>query len=566
VVRRLNLRMNKFHLDNELVKSQALFQQGKHAKAKAILLNIIRQVPDHFEASRLLGYIAGAGADYRGALKYLSVATDVNPASIESWYYKGMALQKLGQHEKAVTCFREALRMHPVFFEGLHDIGLSLTQLGRFDESLANFDKALAINALSWESHFNRGIALGALTRYEEEIESYDKALSLNPGDSRIIANRGVALAELGRLQEAIAWLDKSLAVNPANAEALASRGSALSGLGRYDEAAESHNRALAIAPDYPEAHWNLSHIHLLCGDFDKGWKGYEWRWKTKRFRTALRKSAKPQWLGKQALQGKRILIYSEQGLGDTIQFCRYVELVAALGAEVILEVQAPLKTLLSGLKGVHRILARGETVPDFDFHSSLLSLPLAFESRLDTIPGRNSYITACPDLASKWSARMNNAGGRHIGIVWAGSATNTNDRNRSLPLEAFLPLTKVGLMPVSLQKDLKAADKAVLDKHPEILHFEEDITDFSDTAALIGSVDLVVTVDTSVAHLAGAMGKPVWILLPHEPDFRWLLNRDDSPWYPTARLFRQPAIGDWNTVIDDVTRELTSFGKVSSV
>jgi tetratricopeptide (TPR) repeat protein len=557
--------MSKFHLDNELVKSEALFRQGKHAKAKAILLNVIRQVPDHFEALRLLGYIAGAGDDYRGALKYLSLATDVNPASIESWYYKGMALQKLGQHEKAVSCFGEALRLHPVFFEGLHDRGLSLTQLGRFNEALASSDEALAINALSWEAHFNRGIVLGALKRYEEEIESYDKALSLNPGDSRIMANRGVALAELGRSQEAVEWLDKSLTVNPANVEALASRGSALSGLGRYDEAAESHNRALAIAPDYPEAHWNLSLIHLLRGDFDKGWKGYEWRWKTKRFRPALRKFAKPEWLGKQALQGKRILIHSEQGLGDTIQFCRYAELVAALGAEVILEVQPPLKTLLSGLKGVSRVLARGETLPDFDFHSSLLSLPLAFETRLDTIPGRNPYITARPDLVSKWSARIQATGGRRVGIVWAGSATNTNDRNRSLPLEVFLRFTNAGIMPVSLQKDLKAADKAVLDKHPEILRFEEDITDFSDTAALIGSLDLVVTVDTSVAHLAGAMGKPVWILLPHEPDFRWLLNRDDSPWYPTARLFRQSAIGDWNTVMDEVTRELGRFGQVGS-
>jgi tetratricopeptide (TPR) repeat protein len=558
------MKRSNIDTDENLRKSWTLFQQGKYPKAKALLLGIVQKSPDNFEALKLLGYIEGMKENYSGALKYLTLATAANPSSMEAWYYQGLALQKLGRHEKAVACFDEALRLHPGFFEALNNIGLSLNEIGRSDEALERLDKARTLNPLSWEVNYNCGLVLGKLKRYREEIESYDRALLLNPHDAGILANRGVALSELGRDEEAIEWFDKSLAINPANAEILTNRGAALDKLARYEDALDAYRRALSIAPDYPEAHWNLALSRLLLGDFENGWKEYEWRWRTRKIKPSLRTFAKPQWRGQAPLAGRKILLYSEQGLGDTLHFCRYVELIAEMGAEVILQVQPALKTLLAGLQGVSRILATDEVAPDFDFHCPLLSVPLAFGARLDTVPCRIPYLTACSDLAAKWHVRLENDGRRQIGIVWSGSTTNTNDRCRSIPPKLFSRLMDVDARFVSLQKEIAPDAAAFFDAYPEMRHFETELNDFSDTAALIQSLDLVITVDTAVAHLAGALGKPVWILLPYRPEFRWLLNRDDSPWYSTARLFRQPERGDWEGVIADVVHQLARWDHAS--
>jgi tetratricopeptide (TPR) repeat protein len=558
------MKISNIDTADKLRKSWTLFQQGKYPKAKAMLLSIVQKIPDNFEALKLLGYIDGMKGDYSGALKYLTLATAANPSSMEAWYYQGKALQKLGRHEKAVVCFNEALSLHPDFFEALNNIGLSLNEIGRSDEALERLNRARVLNPLSWEVNYNGGLVLGKLKRYQEEIESYDRALVLNPLDARILANRGVALSELGRDEEAIEWFDKSLAINPDNAEILTNRGAAMDKLARYEDALDAYRRALSIAPDYPEAHWNRAISRLLLGDFEHGWKDYEWRWKTKKIRPSLRTFAKPSWRGQETLAGKKILIYSEQGLGDTLHFCRYVELVAGMDAEVIFQVQRPLRTLLAGLKGVSRILASDEALPDFDFQCPLLSLPLAFGTRLDTVPCRIPYLAACPDLVSKWRVKLENDGRRQIGIVWSGSATNTNDRYRSIPPELFSRLMDMNAQFVSLQKEIAPNAMAFFGEYPAIRHFEAEINDFSDTAALLQSLDLVITVDTAVAHLAGAMGKPVWILLAYRPDFRWLLNRDDSPWYPTARLFRQSELGDWDGVIADVAHQLVRLDHAS--
>lgn len=549
--------MSSFDLATELPKARALFQQGKHAKAKPLLLKILRHLPDHFEALQLLGYMAGAGNDYQSAAKYLSRAAHINPLSAESWYYQGVALQKLKQHEKAIASFAEALRLHPDLFEALHDTGLSLSQLMRFDEAVTYFDKALAVDRLAWKAYYNRGVALGNLKRYEEEIASYDQALAINPTDAGTLANRGVALGELGMNAEAVEWFQQALKMEPKNFVILSCLGTSLAGLARYDEAMDLQNQALKLKPDYPEAHFNRAILKLLRGDLENGWKEFEWRWKTAKFAPHRRISTRPPWTGKQPLRDKSILIYHEQGYGDTLQFCRYVPLLAELGAKVILEVQPPLKSLLSELPGAHQVIASGEPVPDYEFHCSLFSLPLAFNTQLETIPNPAKYIQAPAGLVSEWSKQLKHAGTKRIGIAWAGSRTNINDRNRSLPLEMLLPLVRLPITLVSLQKDLKAQDRAFLDAQPNILRFEEQLRDFSDTAALIESLDLVITVDTSVAHLAAAMGKPVWILLAYAPDFRWLLDRSDSPWYPTAKIFRQPEIGNWTAVISEVVQRM---------
>jgi hypothetical protein len=292
-------------------------------------------------------------------------------------------------------------------------------------------------------------------------------------------------------------------------------------------------------------------------GDFDRGWKEYEWRWKSVQLANSQRNFAQPLWLGKESLTGKTILLHSEQGLGDTLQFCRYIKLVSELGARVILEVYKPLSALLTRLDGVAQLVETGGPLPAVEFHCPLLSLPLAFKTGLNTIPARVSYIASNPGKVTEWRARLGKRTKPRIGLVWSGRTEHINDRNRSIPLSDLLKSLPNAYQYISLQKEIGQKDKETLGSRADILHFGEQLADFTDTAALCELMDVVISVDTSVAHLAGAMGKAVWILLPFCPDWRWLLDRADSPWYPTATLFRQDVMGDWGGVLRKVQAEL---------
>ncbi len=319
-----------------------------------------------------------------------------------------------------------------------------------------------------------------------------------------------------------------------------------------------SYRKALTIEPDYAPAHWNESLCRLLIGDFERGWKKYEWRWKCDQDLLATRNFSQPLWLGREDLTGKTILLHAEQGLGDTIQFARYAQAVAQKCAKVILEVQPSLRSLLSEISGAYKVLSRGEPLPEFDFHCPLLSLPLAFNTRLETIPATIPYLGARAAVVKRWEDNLGKRDVPRVGIVWSGLSTNVNDHNRSIALSRLAALAGPSVKLVSLQNEVRAEDEKALAANKQILHFGSELEDFSDTAALVSLMDLVVSVDTSVAHLAGALGKPVWILLPFAPDWRWLVDREDSPWYPTARLFRQPKIGDWDSVIDKVKQDLS--------
>jgi hypothetical protein len=295
-------------------------------------------------------------------------------------------------------------------------------------------------------------------------------------------------------------------------------------------------------------------------GDFERGLAKYEWRWKNDLLELRGRDFAQPLWLGEGKIADKSILLHSEQGLGDTIQFCRYAPLVAARGARVLLEVPAPLHTLMTSLHGVGQIVSRGEALPDFDLQCPLLSLPLAFGTEIETIPSSVPYLQALPADVEKWRERLEHSPRPRIGLAWSGRSAHKNDHNRSISLIALLPLLNVGATFVSLQKDVRPGDAKVLGQRPDILDYGEALNDFSDAAALIANLDLVISVDTSVAHLAGALAKPVWALLPYVPDWRWLLDREDSPWYPTARLFRQDETRAWGNVIVSVHGALNDF------
>jgi hypothetical protein len=322
-------------------------------------------------------------------------------------------------------------------------------------------------------------------------------------------------------------------------------------------EAADALRQAHTLKPGMPEALFNESLLRLLQGDYAAGWRLHEHRWATEQ-RGAGRGFGAPLWLGDAPVAGRTILLHAEQGLGDTLQFARYAPLLAERGARVILEVPPPLVALLAGLGGVERIVARGEPLPVFELHCPLLSLPLAFGTTIDTIPAAVPYVSVPESHRRKWAARVPSGGVRRVGLVWYGNRQHRNDRLRSLPAEALGPLlTMAGVQWHCLQKGAGSAADAAVAASARMVNLTAEIADFADTAAYLEQLDLVVTVDTSVAHLAGALGRPVWVLLPFVPDWRWLLEREDSPWYPTARLFRQPALRDWDAVLRRVAAAL---------
>ena len=347
---------------------------------------------------------------------------------------------------------------------------------------------------------------------------------------------------------------DRALALSPGNAEILTNRGSALAELGRHHEALTCFREATAARPTYALAQLSEAMQLLRLGDFREGWKKYEWRWSTGGGRRP--DLPEPLWLGNESIDGKTILLHAEEGLGNTIQFSRYAAAAAQRGATVILQVQSPLKTLLAGLPQV-QVIASGDTLPAFHTHCPLMSLPHAFATDLDTIPPHTElYLPA--DLLSSWQSRLERIASPRVGLAWAGNANHPNDRHRSIPLPSLAPIFSApGVQFIGLQKDLHDGDAEILASHPDVMHLGEQLADFADTAAAISQFDLVITVDTSVAHLAGSLGKPVWIMLPFAPDFRWMLDREDSPWYPTARLFRQTDNGDWATVVARILLEL---------
>jgi Tfp pilus assembly protein PilF len=432
--------------------------------------------------------------------------------------------------------------------------------LKRYEEALASYDRALTLQPDYPEALSNRGRTLHALKRFEEALSCHDRALTLRRDYAEALANQGLTLHELKQYEAALSCHDSALTVRPNFAEALYNRGNTLRELNSFDEALSSYNRALTLRHNYADAHFNEALCRLATGDFDRGWRKYEWRWDAEQT-NQRRNFDRPLWLGSDEIAGKTILLHAEQGLGDTIQFCRYLPLVVERGAEVILEVQRPLQELMSdSFTSAAQIITQGAPLPDFDMHCPLLSLPMAFGTRLETIPSATPYLRASPQVAKNWNARLGSAGRPKIGLAWSGNLRHKNDHNRSMRLAALLPLLDVDATFVSLQYDVRADDTAILKARSELLHFGDELKGFSEPAALISNLDLVISVDSSVAHLAGALAKPVWVLLHFIPDWRWLHDREDSPWYPSARLFRQDDTRTWDSVIARVRAALYDF------
>ena len=595
---RLVLAADKKQFDALHLLGMIEFQRGRFNEAYQLFRQAAKINPRSVQARSNLGLVLQQLDRPEEALAALNKALSIEPDNLLALNNRGHVLWRLKRPEEALSSLDRALAIKPDYADALCNRGNALVDLRRLDDALVSYDQALAINPHDAPTLTNRGNVLWALNRQEEALQSYEKALAVNPDDLSALIDRGTALLNLRRGEESLACFDRALRVKaddpylvfkrgsaliacdryeealdcfdqafsivPGDADVLDDRGNALAALQRHAEAIASYDQALTITPESASVHWNRALALLRAGDFEQGWKEYEWRWKVDAPWSVPREFPKESlWLGEQRIEGKTVLLYAEQGFGDTIQFARYVSLVAGLGARIILEVQPELKTLLSDFKGVDVVIAKGEELPQFDFHCPLLSLPLAFGTRLETIPAATPYLHASSEAAKEWDTRLEGHGAKgrpRIGLVWSGRQTHSNDHNRSIALRALLPLLDAEATFVSLQKDIRPEDVMVLKERSDIPNLGDSLESFSDAAALVSNLDLVISVDTSVAHLAGALARPVFVLLPFVPDSRWLLDRDDSPWYPTARLFRQPKVGDWQSVVRRVANEIAAF------
>lgn len=518
----------------------------------------------------------------------------MQPQNVEAHVNRGTVLLQCRRVDEALACYNKALALQPKHVSALINRGHTLLALHRFDEALASYDQAIALDATRPGAFNGRGDACLGKLRFEEALAAYERALSLKADQPEVLCNRGNALQKLGRPSDAIASYEQALKLAPEHAIALANlsgalrqmhrheealqyadralvqddklagahmnRGNALLDMERLNEASASFATAVSLQPDDVDMQWALGWSSLLAGDWARGLPLFEVRWRKPGFSSQPRGFTQPLWLGDTDIQGRTILLHAEQGLGDTLQFCRYVPMVVARGARVILEVQPPLKKLMASLVGGVQIVGTGEPLPAFDLQCPLMSLPLAFKSTPDTVPAPASYLSADAAQVQAVAQRLGPRTQPRIGLVWSGNAAHRNDLNRSMPLATLLSALPGGVQYHCLQKDIRESDMAVLKNRPDVSHMPDLLQSFDGTAALLDQMDLVISVDTSLAHLAGALGKPCWILLSRAPDWRWLVRRQDCPWYPSARLFRQQAWGQWDQPLREIAQALPTW------
>jgi tetratricopeptide (TPR) repeat protein len=485
-----------------------------------------------------------------------------HPNDADALHLYGVLQHRSGNLESAIRLFKKAIVIDPNFAEAYNNLGNAIRDKGSLKEAIIYYQKALQIDPNFAIGHNNIGNVYLETDQPDKAKEFFKKALQIDPNFAEAYNNLGKALFDIGNHNEAILYCQRAIQIKPDYAEAYYNLGSVLVEEIHLNEAIKCFQKALQIKPDFASAHWNLSHTLLLSGKFEEGWKEYEWRWKLKGVMQE-RNFPQPQWDGHD-INSRFILLHAEQGFGDTIQFIRYAPLVAQRGAKVIVECQQELVSLLKNVEGVYNVVSYGKTLPAFDVHCPLLSLPLLFDTKLETIPARIPYIRADATLVQKWRNRIGDVGSAiKIGLVWAGNPKLKFGHSRSCTLSAFALLSEFNEITLySLQKEKASEDAKNPPEGMKIIDYMDDVNDFSDTAAFIQNLDLIISVDTSVAHLAGALGKPAWILLPFVPDWRWMTDRTDAPWYPTMRLFRQPSRGDWGSVMELVKKELVQFLK----
>ena len=490
------------------------------------------------------------------ALSEFREAVEINPNDAIAHYNRATAQHSLNQSTLALKSYSRAIELNPDYAEAHFSRARLHEESARWQEALSDYDRVLAIQPGFRQAHFHHGNVLVQLKRWDNAVASYDRAVSCDPEHVVAHLHRGNVLRHLQRWEDALSSYNRAISVNPDQIDGYFNRGVLFEQIKQFAEAVASFDLAIAIRPDFAPAQYNRALVQLATGNLVQGFENYEWRWKNREMSMdpAKYRGIMPLWLGHESLEKKIILVFSEQGLGDTLQFCRYIKLLASRGAKVILEVQPPLVGLLADIEGASAVIPRGGVIPHCDYKCALLSLPLAFKTTLEDIPSEGKYLHVDPARIARWQTRLGPRARPRIGLAWSGNAQYPNDHQRSMSLETLVEHLPRQFEYFCLQRDVRPRDRVTLDANPFIV---DHAPDFVDAAALCECLDLVISVCTSVAHLAGALGRPLWVLLAYNADWRWLEDRDDSPWYPSARLFRQATIDDWRGVAARVSKEL---------
>ena len=570
-----HLRAGKM-LDAQVCAQQALTADPAHADSMH-LMSLLTIDAQHFDLAAewarravaqdpkpqylfTLGSVLRQQKQFEEALAAFEQATRLKPEVADLWRAVANVMVDLNRTDRAAAAFAHLVKLNPRDRDAAYNAGSLLYRSGKAREALPWLQMSDELQANHAPTLQMRALALFDLDRFDEALADIQRAHDLDPAQADICNNAGAFLHRLGRDEEALAWFDRALQRRPAYPASLCNKGAALTHLHRFDEAMAVYRRSRAIDPGYAEAEWALALLNMLRGNFEAGWTGREVRWRVPDLSIAHFDYIQPKWLGHGSVEGRTVLVHVDEGLGDTIQFVRYVPQLAERGARVVLVVPVSLCGLLSKLPGVAQCLPLDSELPAFDMYCPIGSLPLAFATKLETIPAEVPYLPA-PDAArvQAWQARLGSRDRLRVGLVWSGNPDHKNDHNRSVPLGILSELFDLDAAFVSLQKDPSADDRALLSRS-EVIDLTAELGDFAETSALMSCLDLVISVDTSVAHLAGALGRPVWTLLPFTPDYRWMLERDDSPWYPTMRLFRQDARRSYAEVIARVRGELEAM------
>jgi tetratricopeptide (TPR) repeat protein len=586
-----------FHCSHaEILKDLGRLEESTACYHKALTIK-----PDFAEAHYDLGNLYHRRKIYSEAIGCYQKALQLKPDFVEAHYNLGNTYLDLGEFEKAIPHYRRTLVLNPSSGDAHFNLGIALLELGKVNDAIAAYQKALALKPDRVDAHYNMGMAFQVQSKLKEAIACYQKAVFFKPDFPQAYNNMGNAFQDQGNTKDAITCFQKALRLKPdyaeshynlaksyhdqnRSADAILCYQKALriapefykasnnlakiyQDMHQVEKAAHFYRKALKLKPDYAEAHFNLATLNLLTGNFKEGWGGYEWRFKCRDWeKTYPHRYDTPRWNG-ESFVGRKLYVHSEQGFGDTIQFIRYLPLVKARGGTVIFETMRPLLELLKNFPGIDELVVPstdGQPAVACDLCIPLLSLPSIFDTTIDTIPAEIPYLFADSFKKTYWQNRISGSGLR-VGLVWAGKPTHGNDHARSFRLEDCALLTDIpGIRFYGLQKGTAARQSTKLAAKMNLTNLGEQFKDFADTAGVIANLDLVISVDTAVAHLAGAMGKAVWVLLPFVPDWRWFFDRTDSPWYPTMRLFRQEKRGDWMAVMRRVTKEVQQLAEIS--
>ena len=553
------LSMQELHFDANHLLGVIACQLGDFDLSISLIEKAIRIHPRHVKAHTNLAFAMRRAGRFDEAVRSYDNAVLLNPVDADIYFQRAITLAAQESYREAIGSYDKAIHINPKFADALNNRGIALSKLQNIEAAVDSYQQAIAARPSFPEAYFNLGNALQSMGKLNAALSAYTQAITIKPDYFDALMNSGNVLKKLSRLGEAAISYQKSIQVQPANFEAHLNFGVALHEMNRLEDAITSYDCAISIQPDYAEAYWNKSLALLLSGDLLQGFALHEWRWKRNSFSSPKRDFHQALWLGVEPVQGKTLLLHAEQGLGDTLQFARYLKLLAPLGAKLILEAPHSLAGVMASIQADMHIVIQGNALPSFDLHCPMMSLPLAFMADLTNIPFAAGYIFSDMAKSKLWELRLGPKRKPRVGLVWSGNPIHKNDSNRSLALADLMRHLPDGFDYFSLQKELREGESLSFEGRT-LRQFGAELIDFSDTAALCEAMDLVISVDTSVVHLAGALGKQTWVLLPYAPDWRWLLDRTDSPWYASITLYRQNEDRQWPQVLEKIAIDLKKY------